>query len=162
MIRNERQYRITKAQAKRFSEALRRLDAGGADLSEVEPRLLTVQKEALQSQLSDLEAGIQEYETLKAGNFAFEHLKGISELPKQLIRARIASGLSQRDLADRLGLKEQQIQRYEASDYASASFTRIKEVLSALGIEVDDAVLTDEGTISLGDVFGEVSKIGLK
>ena len=112
MIKNERQYRITRAQADRFSEALRKLDAGGTDQSESHPRLLTVQKEALKSQLSDLEADIREYEALKAGDFAFEQLASISELPKLLIRARIASGLSQRALADRLGLKEQQIQRF--------------------------------------------------
>ena len=162
MIKNERQYRITRAQVIRFSEALRRLNADAADQSEVHPRLLTVQKEALQSQLSELEADIQEYETLKTGDFAFEKLKGISELPKHMIRARIASGLSQRELADRLGLKEQQIQRYEASDYASASLTRIRAVVSALGVEVDEAFLEDEGNISLEDVLGRVSAIGLE
>ena len=162
MIKNERQYRITRAQANRFSEALRRLDADATDQTEFHPRLLTVQKEALQSQLSDLESSIQEYETLKAGNFAFEQLKSISELPLLLIRARIACGLSQRDLADRLGLKEQQIQRYEASDYSSASFTRIKEVVSALDIEVDDTVLTDEGGITLENVLKRASAIGLE
>ena len=31
------------------------------------------------------------------------------------------------------GVKEQQVQRYEATDYASASLTRIREVASALG-----------------------------
>ena len=31
------------------------------------------------------------------------------------------AGLSQKSLAGQLGLKEQQIQRYEASEYASAS-----------------------------------------
>ena len=135
MIKNERQYRITKAQAERFAEALRNLSAGGADRSEAPSRLLTVQREALQSQLSDLEADIQEYESLKAGNFAFDQLEGVSDLPRLLIRARIASGLSQRGLAARLGLKEQQIQRYEANDYASASFTRIQDIVSALGVE---------------------------
>lgn len=139
MIKNERQYLITKAQADRFSEALRNLNAAAADQSEFDPALLAVQQEAMQSQLSDLEADIREYELLKAGNFAFEQLESIAELPKLLIRARIASGLSQRGLADRLGVKEQQIQRYEASDYASASFDRIKQVASALGIEPDDA-----------------------
>ncbi|MYC96903.1 MAG: helix-turn-helix transcriptional regulator [Caldilineaceae bacterium SB0661_bin_32] len=137
MIKNERQYLITKAQADRFSEALRKLDSGAADQSERHPPLLAVQKKALQSQLSDLEADIREYEVLKAGNFAFEQLASISELPKLLISARIASGLSQRGLADRLGVKEQQIQRYEANDYASASLARIKKVVSALGIESD-------------------------
>ena len=112
--------RITRAQANRFSEAL-------------------------QSQLSDLEAEIQEYEALKAGDFAFGQLKEVAKLPRQLIRARIARGLSQRELADRLGLKEQQVQRYEASDYASASFGRIRDVVSALGMEGDHTSLADEG-----------------
>ena len=161
MIKNERQYRITRAQADRFSEALRSFETEAVHQSAVHPRLLSVQKEALQSQLSDLRAEIQEYETLKAGNFALEQLKGISELPTLLIKARIASGLSQRDLADRLGLKEQQIQRYEATDYASASFTRIGEVVSALGVQVDEELLAIEGTISLENVLARVSALGL-
>ena len=161
MIKNERQYRITRAQADRFSEALRSLETDGVHQSELHPRLLSMRKEALQSQLSDLQAEISEYETLKAGNFAFEQLKSISELPTLLIRARIASRLSQRDLADRLGLKEQQIQRYEATDYASASFTRIGEVVSALGIEIDENVRADQGSISLEDILDRVSSSGL-
>ncbi|MDE0199757.1 MAG: helix-turn-helix transcriptional regulator [Caldilineaceae bacterium] len=97
-----------------------------------------MQKEALQSQLSDLEADIHGYESLNAGDSAFALLKNVSKLPKPLISARIASGLSQRNPAERLGLKEQQVQRHEASESASASFTRIREVVAALGIEVDD------------------------
>ena len=161
MIKNERQYRITRAQADRFSEALRSLETEAVHQPALHPRLLSVQKEALQSQLSDLRAEIREYEALKAGNFALERLKGISELPALLIKGRIASGLSQRDLADRLGLKEQQIQRYEATDYASASFTRIGEVVSALGVQVDEELLAIEGTISLEHVLDRVSALGL-
>ena len=153
MIKNEQQYLITKAQADRFSEALRNLNAAAADQSEFDPALLAVQKEALQSQLSDLEADIREYELLKAGNFAFEQLESIAELPKLLIGARIASGLSQQGLADRLGMKAQQIQRYEASDYASVSFARIRRVVSALGIAPDDASLAE--VISRKDHLGK-------
>ena len=161
MIKNERQYRITRAQADRFSEALRSLETDDAHQAGLHPLLLSIQKDALRSQLSDLQAEITEYEALKAGNFAFEQLKGISELPVLLIRARIASGLSQRELADRLGLKEQQIQRYEATDYASASLTRIAEVVSALGIELDEEVLAEPGKASLDDVLDRASSIGL-
>ena len=161
MIKNERQYRITRAQADRFSEALRSLETDAAHRSELHPLLLSMQRDALQSQLSDLHAEIGEYESLKAGEFAFEQLKFISELPMLLIKARIATGLSQRDLASRLGLKEQQIQRYEATDYASASFTRIAEVVSALGIDIDEDVLADQGSASLEDVLQKVSSIGL-
>ena len=145
MIKNERQYRITRAQAERLSRALRNLRADIDDRYELHPRLRQLQEEALRSQLGDLEAELREYEDLKEGSFAFEKLEGISELPKFLICARIASGLTQRDLAGLLGLKEQQIQRYEASDYASASFTRIREVVAALGIEVDEKLSADGG-----------------
>ena len=47
--------------------------------------------------------------------------------------ARVARGLNQKTLAGRLGLKEQQIQRYEASEYASASLARIRSVAEVLG-----------------------------
>ena len=49
------------------------------------------------------------------------------------LRAQIARGLNQKTLAGRLGLKEQQIQRYEASEYASASLARIRSVAEVLG-----------------------------
>ena len=52
------------------------------------------------------------------------------------LRARIASGLTHRALADRLGLKEQAVQRYEATDYASANFGRLAEVADALGVQI--------------------------
>ena len=108
MIKNERQYRITKAQAEKFLRALRKIRDDTDDRYAPHPRLRQLQEEALRSQLGDLEEELREYEDLKEGRFAFEKLKGISELPKLLIRARIASGLTQRDLAGRLELKEQQ------------------------------------------------------
>ena len=101
----------------------------------VHPLILKAQKEAVRSQLSDLEADLREYESLKSGIFKLDQLKTVKEIPTILIKARIAQGLSQKDLAERLGLKEQQIQRYEATDYASAKLTRIREIVEALDIE---------------------------
>ena len=59
-------------------------------------------------------------------------LNELSALPKELIRGRIAAGLTQTQLAQRLGLKTQQIQKYEANDYAMASYTRLMEIAQAL------------------------------
>lgn len=39
-------------------------------------------------------------------------------------------------MAARLGLKEQQIQRYEAQRYEGASFSRIADVADAIGVEI--------------------------
>ena len=72
------------------------------------------QVDAVSSQLADLEAELREYEAIREGKFQVEELSVVADLPSLLIKARIAGGLSQRELADRMGLKEQQIQRYEA------------------------------------------------
>ena len=161
MIKNERQYRITRAQAERFSQALNDLQGQGSELTEVHPLLRKAREDALRSQLGDLEGDLREYEALRAGNFEFDLLKTIAELPTMLIKARIARGLSQRDLADRLGLKEQQIQRYEASEYESASFARIRNVVDALGLDIAESLLTGEEGVSLQAILNRVSAVGL-
>ena len=79
---------------------------------------------------------MSEYESLKEGEFQWDSLNIVADLPFILIKARIAQGLSQKELAERIGLKEQQIQRYEATDYATANLARIKEVVSAFGVEI--------------------------
>ena len=133
MIKNERQYRITKAQADRFSEAMRELQSETAEGLGEQPLLFKAKKDAVRSQLADLEEELREYEGLKSGDFEFGQLDAVAEVPRLLIRARIARGLSQKSLARRLRLKEQQIQRYEATEYASASLARIRRVAEVLG-----------------------------
>jgi hypothetical protein len=59
VIKNERQYRITKDQADKFAEALRRAESAS---SSDNPLLAKASREALQSQLADLRADIGEYE----------------------------------------------------------------------------------------------------
>ena len=161
MIKNERQYRITRAQAERFSQELREFEAQRSEPAEVHPLLLKAREDALRSQLDDLEADLREYEALRAGHFEFDQLKTIAELPTMLIKARIARGLSQRDLADRLGLKEQQVQRYEASEYELASFARIRNVVDALGLDIDQSLLIGEAGLSLRALLNRVSAVGL-
>jgi transcriptional regulator with XRE-family HTH domain len=76
-------------------------------------------------------------------------LASLEELPQALIQARIARGLSQKELADRLGLKEQQVQRYEATNYASAKLAMLEQVMRALGLRVQiEGVLTGRGAES--------------
>ena len=132
MIKNERQYRITKAQAARFARTLESLERDPTEAPGVHPRIAQAQRDALRSQLADLNQELREYESLQAGGFDLDQLNAVSALATDLIKARIARGLSQRELAEQIGLKEQQIQRYEATEYSSASLARIKEVADAL------------------------------
>ena len=61
-------------------------------------------------------------------------------LPEALVKARIARGMTQKELAERLGLKEQQVQKYEATDYASASLSRVRAVIRALDVSVTEKI----------------------
>jgi ribosome-binding protein aMBF1 (putative translation factor) len=139
MIKNERQYRITKAQALKFRDTLAELK-GKPRPKHFHPKLWDAQQAGIKSQLRDLENDLREYEALKAGTSKILEMDSLEELPKALIQARIAAGLTQDDLAARLGMKSQQIQRYEATDYQTASFARIREVARVLGLRVRESV----------------------
>ena len=56
--------------------------------------------------------------------------------PDNDAHARIARGWTQRQLAEALGMAEQQIQRYEANDYRSTSLARLCDIANALGVTV--------------------------
>jgi transcriptional regulator with XRE-family HTH domain len=142
MIRNERQYRITAHQRKLLADALDELvvnaaDAVARDLPEQAELKVELERASLTGQINELDAQLREYEALRAGTVGTIRVSSFAELPDALVRARIGSGLTQRELAERLGLKEQQIQRYEAERYAGASMARLQEVMTALGVELE-------------------------
>jgi DNA-binding XRE family transcriptional regulator len=137
MIKNTRQYRLTKAAAARFARSLRQLESGAvAPVPGVDPRIQRAERAALRSQLHDLRDQLREYEELAGGKVSVLAVGSLADLPQALVRARIASGLSQKQLAGRLGLKEQQVQRYEAADYRQASLSRLLEIAKALNLKV--------------------------
>jgi ribosome-binding protein aMBF1 (putative translation factor) len=139
MIKNEKQYRITKAQVRRFQDAVAEV-AGQARPANISARLWEAQREAARSQMEELGEQVEAYERLNTGRSKGVVLEGVEDLPKALIRARIAAGMTQESLARRLGVKPQQVQRYEATEYRSASFARILKVVQALGLSMPKAV----------------------
>jgi transcriptional regulator with XRE-family HTH domain len=160
MIKNERQYRITKAQAEKFERALRELESK-KERGNVHPLLEKAQADALRSQLGDLRSELHEYQSLRQGTVDAFELSSLDELPLTLIRARVALGLSQKDLAIRLGLKEQQIQRYEASEYSGASLSRISEIIQALGIQLHKEVVLPSSPTSIRWFLSRLGEVGL-
>lgn len=159
MIKNERQYRVTKAQADKFERALS--DLTSRPLNGTHPLLRKAEEDALRSQLVDLRTDLEEYEQLQAGEQQVFECNSFEELPKALIRARIARGLTQKDLAERLSLAEQQIQRYEATEYASASLSRIKDVIEALDLKVCQEVMLPERSLTPRAFFKRMSEAGI-
>ena len=138
MITNERQYRITKAQLERFKSAIDSFDIKAISKKNKSKILARAELDALKSEYEKLMAQIQGYETLRSGTIEVLTASNLEELPAILIKARIVKGFSQRQLAESISLKEQQIQRYEAEKYASANLQRLAEVANALDFNISE------------------------
>ncbi len=158
MIKNERQYRITKSQAEKFADAIRRVEKAP---SSANPLVVKASREALESQLADLHSEIEEYERLLTGDVHLVEVESFQELPAALIRARIAAGLSQRDLGERLDMKEQQIQRYEATDFAGASFSTLSAIVNALGVSMREDILVPTEHLTVNKFLTRLEGFGL-
>lgn len=136
MIKNARQYAVTKKQIGFLEGALGELLSQDEPTDQDDALFRQIQADALRGQLGDLIAEVRAYDDLRSGQPANFDLAAIESLPRTLIAARIATGMTQKDLAGRLGIKEQMIQRYEATNYASASFARLREIARALRADV--------------------------
>jgi ribosome-binding protein aMBF1 (putative translation factor) len=145
MIYNERQLKITKNRLEQFKESLAQLKVSQQP-QDIDPLLWKAEQDAIRSTIEELEADIQEYERLKAGKIKSVKVSSFDDVPKALIQGRIAQGFTQKDLAEKLGVREQQVQHDEEILYSSASLSRLKRVAEVLGIEVEGkATLLVEG-----------------
>jgi len=167
MITNERQYKITKSEADRFKSALRNFREIELVRQGIDPVIVGAQRNSLEQQLKDLEAQILEYEKLRSGRVKRLFPSSISDIGQKLIEARIAQGLSQRLLAERLGMKEQQIQRYEQERYLTANLMRVAEIAEALQLDLiaffesrNDTILNKVAPNLRGDF--DASKLPIK
>lgn len=138
MITNERQYKITKAQAARFASAIRNYDQDATDSLTIHPAIAAAGLEQLKSEHARLIHELEEYDALASGETTVFEAESLTDLPLLIIKARIARGWTQRDLAERLDIKEQQIQRYEAENYRTASFSTLFRIADALGLQFSE------------------------
>lgn len=136
MITNEVQYRSTKAHLGQFERAAaaleRKIEAGD------QSRLARVELDAVRAQANDLRAELDEYDKLRSGAVSSFEAASLGELATILVKSRIARGWTQSQLAELLGIAEQQVQRYESTGYRAASLARICDVATALGVEISE------------------------
>jgi transcriptional regulator with XRE-family HTH domain len=135
VITNERQQRITAAEAKRFERAIARTEQEGPAPG-VDRRLHRATIAGMRSQLKDLRDELGEYEALREGKITRRVFHSFLEAPDALIEGRIARGFTQKQLGQKLGLPEQEVQRYEQTRYRAANVERLQEVADALGIRL--------------------------
>ncbi len=137
MIRNETEY---KEATKRLAEERERLEQQEAKLKEMKlkPDEIKRAMDPMRSFHLQLAEEVASYERLKRGEFdEIRNLQGIGNL---LVGLRIARGISQRELAARLGIHESQISRDEHNEYHNVTLERAARILAALEVEVRTTV----------------------
>lgn len=135
MIYSDKQYGVSSAQLAKLQDAL----AAAKERASDQEWLKKAEINGLKSQIADIEAELAEYNLLKSGQVSFSKTYALEELPRVLVQARISSGMSQTDLAEKLGMKPQQVQRYEATSYMGASLGRLIEISKALGVKASES-----------------------
>ena len=137
MIHSEKEYREAVERIRQEKERLARQNAElkGMGLGAAEI------KRALDPMLSfhqQLEEEVQSYERLKRGEFDdISNLRGLGQL---LVSLRIARGLTQRQLAEKLGVHETQVSRDERNEYHGITLERAARIMETLGAEVRSRV----------------------
>jgi DNA-directed RNA polymerase specialized sigma subunit len=133
MIRSEAEYQ----------EALRRLEqdrqvataqrdalvASGLSPDEVEHAM-----EPLRSFQAQLEEEVAWYEEVRRRNFPA--IRRLTQIGRLIIALRIANGLTQRELAERLGVSEAVVSRDERNEYHGITVERAQRILDALNATV--------------------------
>lgn len=136
MISTDRQARETRSTIQQIDDALSSEKTWAAIVRGLPPEAIEGVRESLQIERRELLDLLDAYIEGKNGNFDPLRERAVEDPGAQLVVARISKGMTQRDLARKLGLREQAIQRYEAERYRSISFSGFQKVARALGAEV--------------------------
>jgi HTH-type transcriptional regulator / antitoxin HigA len=137
MIANDRQFQHTRKRITDLEQLLVSVEDGTAG----DDGFRDLQADGLRSQLDDLRTELREYDELRSGSTTTFESPTLAGLADALIKARIARGWNQSDLATALGVAEQQVQRYEATRYSGASLARLGDVATALNVTITETVV---------------------
>ena len=137
MIANDRQFHHARASLQRLQDALATEQLESWKDQDMAPELRDAAIASIQAQIDDLAAEITQFEDLKAGRLQTLALTSLLDLPDILIGARIAAGLTQSELAERIGVSQQQVQQDEAGGYAKASLERLQIVAALLDVGIN-------------------------
>jgi HTH-type transcriptional regulator/antitoxin HigA len=130
MIKSDAQRERTVAQLEGFRRAL-------AKAAEEKPaKRAAAIRGSYEGMIRQLEDELREYDKLKSGELKLSKIDRLEEIAPFVVKLRIAKGISQTELARRLGLSKQVISRYEESDYQTVGIARLQEILDAIEIKM--------------------------
>jgi len=123
MIKSRRQLTVAQRKMKEIDNALQFATEPG-------------ERSDLERLCHQLRHEVQEYEAITRKYASSFRIRSIDDLSDALIKARLYRGLSQKQLADVLGVSGQMVQRDEAGGYERASLVRLAETADALQFEL--------------------------
>ena len=129
MIKSDAQRDRTLAQIEGFRQALAKVDQGTTGKRSAAVR------GSYGSMIRQLEDELHEYDQLRSGELGLPHVDRLDQIAPYIAKIRIAKGVSQTELARRLGVSKQVISRYEENEYQTVSIARLQEILDAVGIK---------------------------
>lgn len=133
MIKNQKQAALTKSKIQELTKSLSEFES---QESVMHPIKFKLGINSFNGLIKDLQNQLKEYENLINENLnEFCNLK-VPDFAKFLISARLAKNMSQKELAEKIGIQEQQIQRYEQDNYFKASWNRLMEAYVALDLNI--------------------------
>ena len=131
MIKNEKQYKIAKAKLEKWLKNLE-LVKNGSMQSEVADWVFREQVFGIEEQVKQLLAELEEYDDIASGKRVLPDPSLVDQIPELLISWRIARRMTQRELAERAGIHENLLQKYEAENYGGASYRTITHIAHIL------------------------------
>ena len=127
MIKNEKQLAVTVKLRDKFEDAINEIFERDSSDPLQEAYLAS-----LRYDLNKLDQQIEEYNRAVMGKFVPVTIANFDTVGSELVSARIAANLTQESLAELVDCKAQQIQRYEQSEYASASLAKLQKIAGVL------------------------------
>ena len=98
MIKNEKQYKITKKKLQEFNAAILKKQTG-QDLLSVQDKLVLVSLQVMREQFDN---EIAAYEYLKTNMSSLLNERSIDELPELLIEYKVQAGLTQKEFSKKI------------------------------------------------------------
>ncbi len=129
MIKSDAQRERTAAQIEGFHLALSKADR------EMSGKRADAVRGSYEGMIRQLEDELREYDALKSGELTLPNVKRLDQIAPFVAKMRIAKGISQTELAKRLGVSKQVVSRYEEAEYQTVALSRLQEILDAIGVK---------------------------
>jgi HTH-type transcriptional regulator/antitoxin HigA len=159
IILNEKELREARLRIERLSNALATEQTLSQAVAGLPPEVVSQVTEMLMAERKSMQNAASAYEIAKScGDAKVLERQSAGDAGVMLIVARIAKGYSQKELAWRLGIKEQQVQRYEADRYSSISLKNYNRIAALLGVQLRATIPENANFRGLDAVISDVSK----